>query len=111
MADDPNEKRKRRLEQIALAAFMLSLSAGGWALIALLADFMNPRLLSISFFSFVPPIALSFLMYVVCKYVEKRAEGIVTERQEEEERRRRDLAAAIAVGARPPTSMENPPDI
>ncbi len=102
MANDPREKRKRRLEQIAFAAFMLSLSAGSWALIALLADFMNPRLLSISFFSFVPPIVLSFFMYLVCKYVEKKADGIVTEREEEEEQRRRDLVAAIAVGARPP---------
>lgn len=110
MANDPNEKRKRRLEQIALAAFMLSLSAGGWALIALLADFMNPRLLSISFSSFVPPVALSFFMYVVCKYVEKKAESIVTQHEEEEEQRRRDLMAALALGARPLSGMEKPLD-
>ncbi len=101
MAKDQKEKRKKRLKGIAFAAFLLSLGAGGWFLIALLGDFMNPRLLSISFVSFVPPIALSLFMYLFCKYVERKAEAIVTEREEEEEQRRRDLVAAIAHGARP----------
>ncbi len=108
MAKDHKEKRKKRLEGIAFAAFLLSLGAGGWFLIALLADLMNPRLLSISFVSFVPPIALSLFMYVFCKYVEKKAEAIVTER-EEEEQRRRDLVAAISHGARP-ASTKKPSD-
>jgi hypothetical protein len=109
MAKDHKEKRKKRLEGIAFAAFLLSVSAAGWFLIALLLDLMNPRLLSISFVSFLPPIALSLFMYVYCKYVEKKAEAIVTEREEEEEQRRRDLVAAITRGARP-ASTKKPPD-
>jgi cytochrome c-type biogenesis protein CcmH/NrfF len=76
---------------------------------ALLEDLMNPRLLSISFVSFVPPIALSLLMYVVCKYAEKKAEAIVTEREEQEEQRRRDIVAALTRGERP-ASTKTPPD-
>ncbi|HEV2729458.1 MAG TPA: hypothetical protein VGV15_05455, partial [Terriglobales bacterium] len=63
MAKDHKEKRKKRLKAIAFAAFLLSLSAAGWFLIALLADLMNPSLIFISFASFVPPIALSLIMY------------------------------------------------
>lgn len=106
MANDHKEKRKKRLEGIALAAFLLSVSAAGWFLFALLLDFMNPRLLSISFVSFVPPIALSLFMYVFCKYVEKKAEAIVTEREEEEEQRRRDVVAALTRGARPASTKK-----
>jgi hypothetical protein len=109
MGKDDKQKRKKRLEGIAFAAFLLSLGAGGWFLIALLGDLMNPRLLSISFVSFVPPIAVSLFMYVSCKYVEKKAEAIVTEREEEEEQRRRDLVAAITRGARP-ASTNKPSD-
>jgi hypothetical protein len=109
MAKDHKEKRKKRLKGISFAAFLLSLSAAGWFLIALLGDLMNPRLLSISFISFVPPIALSLFMYVFCKYVEKKADAIVTEREEEEEQRRRDLVAALARGARP-ASTKKPSD-
>jgi hypothetical protein len=59
---------------------------------------MNPRLLSISFVSFVPPITLSLFMYVSCKYVEQEAESIVTEREEEEEQRRgQDLPARNSI--------------
>jgi hypothetical protein len=100
MAKDQKEKRKKRLEGTAFAAFLLSLGAAGWFLFALLGDLMNPRLLSISFVSFVPPITLSLSMYVFCKCVEKKADAIVTERQEEEEQRRRDIVAAISRGAR-----------
>jgi len=109
MAKDHKEKRKKRLEGIAFAAFLLSLGAAGWFLFALLGDLMNPRLLSISFVSFVPPIALSLFMYVFCKNVEKKAEAIVTEREEEEQQRRRDLVAAITRGARP-ASTKKPSD-
>jgi hypothetical protein len=109
MAKDDKEKRKKGLEGIAFAAFLLSLSAAGWFLIALLADLMNPRLLSISFVSFAPPIALSLFMYVFCKYVGKKAEAIVTEREEEEEQRRRDLVAALTRQARP-ASTKKPSD-
>ena len=71
---------------------------------------MNPRLLSISFVSCVLPIALSLLMYVSCKYVEKKAEAIVTEREEEkEEQRRRDLVAAITHATRP-SNTKKPSD-
>ena len=101
MAKHPKEKRKQRLDRIAFSAFLLSLSAAGWFLMALLGDLLNPRLLSISFVSFVPPIALSLSMYAFCKYVQKKADAIVTERQEEEEQRRRDIVAAITRGARP----------
>jgi hypothetical protein len=101
MAKDHKEKRKKRLKRVAFAAFLLCLGAGGWFLIALLGDFMNPKLLSISFVSFVPPIALSFFMYVSCKYVEKKAEAIVTEREEKEAQRRRDVVAAISRWTRP----------
>jgi hypothetical protein len=109
MAKDHKEKRKKRLEGIAFAAFLLALGAGGWFIMALLGDLMNPRLLSISFVSCVPPIALSLLMYVSCKYVEKKAEAIVTEREEEEEQRRRDLVAAITHGTRP-SNTKKPSD-
>lgn len=109
MAKDQKEKRKKRLERIAFAAFLLSASAAGWLLFALLGDLMNPRLLSISFVSFVPPIALSLFMYALRKYVEKKAETIVTEREEEEEQRRRDIVAAITRGARP-ASTKKPSD-
>lgn len=101
MANDHKEKRKKRLKGVAFVAFLLSLGAGGWLLIALLGDLMNPRLLSISFVSLVPPMALFLFMYVSCKYVEKKAEAIITEREEEENQRRRDLVAAITYGARP----------
>lgn len=100
MAKDHREKRKKRFKGIAFAAFLLSLGAAGWFLIALLGDLMNPRLLSISFVSFAPPITLSLFMLVFCKYVEKKAEAIVTEREEEEEQRRRDIVAAITRGTR-----------
>jgi hypothetical protein len=106
MAKDQKEKKKKRLEGIAFAAFLLSTGAAGWFLFALLGDVMNPRLLSISFVSFVPPIALSLLMYGLCKYVERKAEAIVTERQEEEEQRRRDIVAAITRGARPASARK-----
>ena len=106
MEKDHKEKRQKRLKGIAFAAFLLSLSAAGWFLIALLGDLMNPRLLSISFVSFVPPIALSLFMYAFCKYVEKKAEAIVTEREEEEEQRRRDLVAALTRGARPASTKK-----
>jgi hypothetical protein len=106
MAKDHKGKRKKRLKEIAFAAFLLSLGAAGWFLIALLGDLMNPRLLSISFVSFMPPIALSLFMYVFCKYVEKKAEAIVTEREEEEEQRRRDIVAAMSPGARPASTKE-----
>ena len=109
MAKDQKEKRKKRLEGIAFAAFLLSLSAAGWFLFALLGDLMNPRLLSISVVSFVPPITLSLFMYVLCKYVERKAEAIVTEREEEEERRRRDIVAALTRGTRP-ASTKKPSD-
>jgi len=110
MAEDHKEKSKKRLERIAFAAFLLSLGAAVWFLFALLGDFMNPRLLSIPFLSFVPPLALSLLMYAFCKYVEKKAEAIVTEREEEEEQRRRDIVAALTRGARP-ASMKKPSDV
>jgi hypothetical protein len=106
MAKDHKEKRKKRLKGIAFAAFFLSLGAGGWFLIGLLGDLMNPRLLSISFASFVPPIALSLFMYVSCKYVEQKAESIVTEREEEEEQRRRDIVAAISRWTRPASTKQ-----
>jgi hypothetical protein len=109
MAERHKEKRKKRLKRIAFAAFLLSLGAAGWFLITLLGDLMNPRLLSLSFVSFVPPIALSLLMFVFCKYVEKKAEAIVTEREEEEEQRRGDLVAAIIRRARP-VSTRKPSD-
>jgi hypothetical protein len=109
MAKDHKEKRKKRLKRVAFAAFLLSLGAGGWFLIGLLGDFMNSRLLSISFVSFVPPIALSLFMYVSCKYVGEKAEAIVTEREEEEEQRRRDVVAAISRWTRP-ASTRKPSD-
>jgi hypothetical protein len=109
MANDPKDKRKKRLKEIAFAAFTLSLGAAGWFLIALLANAMNPRELSISFASVVSPIAVALVMYLLCKYVEKKAEGIVTEREEEEERRRRELLAAINYAPRPATTR-NPSD-
>jgi hypothetical protein len=68
---------------------------------SLLADLLNPRLLSISFVSFVPPIALSISMYAFCKYVQKKADAIVTETEEEEEQRRRDIVAAITRATQP----------
>lgn len=101
MATDHKEMRKKRLESIAFAAFVISLIAAVWFLMGLLSDVMNPRLLSISFVSFAPPIALILFMYVLRKYVEKKAEAIVTEREEEEEQRRRDIVAALTRGARP----------
>jgi hypothetical protein len=111
MEKHPQEKRKRRLDRIAFSAFLLSLSAAGWFLIALLGDLMNPRLLSISFVSFAPPIALSLSMFAFCKYVQKKADAIVTETEEEEEQRRRDLVAALSAlhGVRP-ASRTKPPE-
>ena len=100
MAENSKENRKKQLKDIALAAFLLSLGAGSWFVIALLSDLMNPKLLSFSYFSYLPPIALSVCMYVFCKYVEKKAAAIVTEREEEVEQRRRALVAAITNGAR-----------
>lgn len=93
MAEHPKEKRKKRLNRIAFAAFLLSLGAAGWFLIALLVDLMNSRLLSISPVAFAPPIAVFLCLYAVRKYVEKEAETIMTER-EAEEQQRRDLAVA-----------------
>lgn len=110
MAKDHKEKRKKRIEGIAFVAFLLSVSAAGWFLIALLLDLMNPRLLSISFVSFVPSIALSLLMYVFCRYMEKKAEAIVTEREEEEEQRKRDLVAALTRGGARPASTKKTSD-
>jgi hypothetical protein len=72
MAGDHKEKRKKRLKRIAFAAFLLSLGAAGWFLITLLGDLMNPRLLSISFVSFVPPIALSCLCSCFVSTLRKR---------------------------------------
>jgi hypothetical protein len=106
MAKDHKEKRKKRLQGIAFAAFLLSLGAAAWFLFALLGDLMNPRLLSISCVSFMPPIAISVFMYASCKYVEEKAEAIVTEREEEEEQRRRDLVAAITHGATPASTKK-----
>jgi hypothetical protein len=97
MTKDPKEKRKKRLMKIAFTAFLLSLSAAGWFLLALLADLMNTKLLSISFLSLLPPIALSLILYAFCKYVEKKADAIITERQEQEQQRRRDLVAALSL--------------
>jgi predicted DNA repair protein MutK len=61
---------------------------------------MNARLLFIPFVSLVPPIVVSLFMYLCCKYAEKKADAIVTEREEEAERQRQDrIAAAMrAVG-------------
>jgi hypothetical protein len=110
MAKDHKEKRKKRLKAIAFAAFLFSLSAAGWFLIALLADLMNPRLLSISFGSSVPPIARSLFMYMFCRYMEKKAEAIVTEREQEREeekkQRRQDLVTALTRGARLSTTKK-----
>ena len=110
MENDPKEKRKNRLKGIAFAAFVLSLGAAGWSLIALLANVMNPRVLSISFLSVVPPIAVGLLMYFLCKYVEKKAEAIVTEREEDVQRHRQELVAAITYAVRPLTTRK-PPDL
>lgn len=106
MARAHKEEIKKRLQKIAFAAFLISLSAAGWFLMALLGDLMNPRLLSISFVSYVPPIGLSLFMYVFCKYVEKKAEAIVTEHEEEEEQRRREIVAALTRGSRPASAKK-----
>jgi hypothetical protein len=105
-AKHPKEKRKKRLDRTAFSAFLLSLSAAGWFLIALLGDLMNPRLLSISFVSFVPPITLSLSMYAICKYVQKKADAIVTETEEDEEQRRRDIVAAITRATQPASARK-----
>lgn len=109
-ANDPKERRKKRLDRIAFSAFLLSLSAVVWFLMALIADLMNPRLLSISYVSFIPPIALSLSMYAFCKYVQKKADAIVTKTKEEEEQRKRDLVAAVSStqGVRPAGTKEPP---
>ncbi len=108
-ANDGREKRKRRFEEVAFAAFLVSVSAALWFCVALLGDFMNPRLLFIPFLSFLPPISVSLLAYLFCKYAEKRAESIVTGREEAEEQRRRELVAAVTRATRP-AGTENTSD-
>lgn len=70
---------------------------------------MNPRLISVSFVSFVPPIALSRSMYAFCRYVREKADAIVTETEDEEEQRRRDLVAALSLigGVRPASTKKH----
>lgn len=99
MASNSKEKRKKRLEKIAFISFFLSLGGAVWSLVALLGDVMNSRLLFIPFVSFVPPLGFSLLMYLFCKYVQKKADKIVTEREEEEELRRQDLVAKAKCAA------------
>ena len=105
MAKDDKENRKKLLKGIALAAFLLSFGATGWFLVALLSDLMNPRLLSISFVSFVPPIALFLFMYLSRKYLEMKSGLIITEREEEREQQRQLLVAA---GWARPASTKKP---
>ena len=99
-AKDSKEKRKKRFEKIAFASFLLFVGAAGWFLMALFGAFMNAHLLFIPFVSFVPPILVSLFMYLCCKYAQRKAGTIVTEREEEAERQRQDRIAAAMCAVR-----------
>jgi hypothetical protein len=107
-AKGSKEKKKRRLEKIAFVSFILSTGAAGWFLLALIGDLINARQLFIPLTSLVPPIIISLIMYVCCKYAQKRANAIVTEREEEQERLRQERIAAAMRGLRPTSDNSKP---